>query len=315
MEQVKGLKIKGIGHFAPSQIVTNDDLSKIVDTSDEWITTRTGIKNRHFVEEETNLDLAYKAAKMAIENAGINVEDIDICVVATFTGDYKFPTVSCLLQSKLGLRENIPCFDLSAACSGFIYGLQTVYGMLMASSKRYGLLIGSETISKFLDMKDRSTCILFGDGAGAAVVELTDEKNFKALLGASGNSELLYCNNERETDQCLKMDGNQVFRFAVKKIPECINDILKESGNSIEDVDYVVCHQANKRIIEYVAKKMKQPLEKFYMNVEEYGNTSAASIPIALSEMSEKGLLKSGMKIICVGFGAGLTWGSAIIEW
>ncbi len=315
MNQVSGLKIRGVGHYAPKHIITNDDLSQIVDTNDEWITTRTGIKTRHFVEEETNLDIASEAAKMAIENSGVSREDIDICVVATFTSDYKFPALACLLQSELGLREDIPCFDLSAACSGFIYGLQAVRGMLMAGEKKYGLIVGSETISKFLDMKDRSTCILFGDGAGAAVVEISDEKEFIALLGASGNKELLYCNNERETDQCLRMEGNQVFRFAVKKIPECIRDILNKGNLSIEDIDYIVCHQANMRIIEYVAKTMKQPLEKFYMNVSEYGNTSAASIPIALSEMSQKGMLKSGMKILCVGFGAGLTWGSVYLEW
>ncbi len=310
-----GLKIVAVGHCVPKKIVTNDDLSKIVDTNDEWITTRTGIKKRHFVEDETGCSLAIGAARMAIEKSGINVEDIGACVVATVKADYLTPSNACIVQKELGLPQDIPCFDINAACSGFMYGMQIARGLLMQSSRRYALVIGTETLSKILDMTDRGSCILFGDGSGAAIIELSDEHRFFGDLGAKGDNEVLVCPNNSHEDRYVAMKGQDVFKFAVSTVPASINRLLEKAGVTADDIDYFVCHQANIRIIESVAKKCKQPMEKFYVNLDEYGNTSSASVGIALSEMDEKGLLKPGMKIICVGFGAGLTWGGAYIEW
>ncbi len=313
--EMKGIHVVATGHYAPGNVVTNDDLSKIVETNDEWIRQRTGIERRHFTEGEKNSDIAYKAAKMALEKSGIDVNDLAALVVATFSPDYFVPSVACILQRELELPTDIPCFDLNAACSGFLYAIQVARGLLLQSRKRYALVIGSEVISKVLDMDDRGTCILFGDGAGAAVIELDETKKYFSYLGAEGNEEYIYCPNADEEKRKVHMDGAKVFKFAVSTVPKCINGVLEESGLTKDDIDYFVCHQANKRIIESVAQRLDIPMEKFYLNLQEYGNTSAASIPIALSEMEEKGLIKKGMKLICVGFGAGLTWGGALIEW
>lgn len=310
-----GLKIVATGHYAPANVVTNDDLSKIVDTNDEWISSRTGIRQRHFVTDETNLDIAYNAAKMALDNAGIDKDQIGVVILGTVKPDYLTPSMACMIQAKLELPESIPCFDINAACSGFMYGMQIARTLLMQSDKKYGLVIGSETLSKILDMTDRGTCVLFGDGAGAAIIELSDDNRFFSTLGSRGNDQVLVCTNENSTDRYVKMIGSDVFKFAVGTVPKAINNLLEQAGVTADDIDYYVCHQANLRIIESVAKKLKQPLDKFFVNLDKYGNTSSASIPIALSEMNEQGMLKEGMKIICVGFGAGLTWGGAYIEW
>jgi 3-oxoacyl-[acyl-carrier-protein] synthase-3 len=314
MEVRDGLRIVGLGHCVPETVVTNDDLSKIVDTNDEWISSRTGIKRRHFVKDENGCSLAIGAARMAVEKAGIAVDEIGACVVATVRADYITPSNACMVQKELGLPNDIPCFDINAACSGFMYGLQIARGLLMQSEKKYALVIGTETLSKILDMTDRSSCILFGDGAGAAVIELSDENRFFGDLGAKGDNEVLVCPNNSNEDRYVFMKGSDVFKFAVSTVPKVINRLLEKAGITADEVDYFVCHQANIRIIEAVARKCKQPMDKFFINLDEYGNTSSASIAIGLSEMSEKGLIKPGMKLICVGFGAGLTWGGAYIE-
>ena len=313
MQIKEGLRIVGTGHYAPSKIVTNDDLSKIVDTNDEWISTRTGIKQRHFITDEKNQDMAMAAAKMAIENAGIDKKDIGVCIVATIRPDNLTPSVACMVQKNLDLPNDIPCFDINAACSGFMYGVQIARGLLIQSGKKYGLVIGSETLSKVLDMTDRGTCILFGDGAGAAIIELADNKYY-SVLGTMGDDEVLVCPNE-DGKRYVNMLGGDVFKFAVSTVPKTIFELLDKAGLTADDIDLFICHQANKRIIDSVAKKVKQDLSKFYINVNEYGNTSSASIPIVLSEMNQKGMFKPGMKTICVGFGGGLTWGGAYIEW
>lgn len=313
MQNFKGLRIVGTGHYAPDNVVTNDDLSKIVETNDEWITSRTGIKRRHHVTTEKNQDLAIAAAKMAIENAGIDKSDIGVCICATVRADNLTPSMACMVQKLLELPNDIPCFDLNAACSGFMYGLQVARGMLLQSDKKYGLVIGSETLSKILDMTDRGTCILFGDGAGAAIVELSNNAYY-SVLGSKGDDVVLQCPNE-QGDRYVTMLGSDVFKFAVTTVPKTIFQLLDKAGVTADDIDLFVCHQANMRIIESVAKKCKQSLDKFFVNLDEYGNTSSASIPIALSELNQKGILKPGMKIICVGFGGGLTWGGAYMEW
>lgn len=315
MKSNMGLRIIGTGHAAPKRVVTNDDMSRIVETNDQWIRERTGIERRHFADDETNVDMAFQAATQALQASKIAVEDIGLCIVATFSPDMQVPSEACLLQKRLGLKRDIPCFDINAACSGFLYGLQVAYGLMMTSDKKYALIVGSEIISKRLNMEDRGTCILFGDGAGAAVAELAEGYPFYGMMGADGDDKILICGQEDSENPYVEMDGKAVFKFAVSTIPKCIDDVLEHTGLSLDEIDYIVCHQANKRIIEFVAKKMKQPLEKFYMNIQEYGNTSAASIPIALSEMDHAGMLTEGKKAVCVGFGAGFTWGAALLQW
>ena len=309
-----GLHVLGFGHYAPKKAVTNDDLGKIVDTNDEWISSRTGIRQRHFVENETGYELAIHAAEMAVRDARIDVSEIGACVYATVRAENVTPSNACIVQKALGLPTDIPCFDINAACSGFMFGLSIARGLLMQSSKKYALVIGSETLSKILDMTDRSSCILFGDGAGAAIIELSDTHRFFIDLGTDGNTEVLTCSNENNTDRFVRMNGQEVFKFAVRTVPASIERLMKEAAVTADEIDYFVCHQANIRIIEAVAKKLDQPMEKFFVNLDRYGNTSSASIPIALSEMKEQGLLKPGMKIISVGFGGGLTWGGAYFE-
>lgn len=313
---MEGIKIIGTGHYAPSQVVSNDDLSKRVETSDEWITTRTGIKRRHLSENENTSDLAYQAAKKAIENSHIDINKLRYIIVATFTPDHFTPSTACIVQEKLGLNDQpIMAFDINAACSGFVYALSVIKGLL--KDDEYGLVIGSEVISKVIDWQDRGTCVLFGDGAGAAVVEKSSTP-FYSYHNSTGNMTALVCPgrglNSTETGY-LQMDGKAVFKFAVEAINDAIKNVLAQSQLTLEDIDYVICHQANYRIISHVYKKLKADPQKFYMNLDEYGNTSAASIPMALSEMNEKGLLQEGQKIICVGFGAGLTWGATLFSW
>lgn len=315
MNTKKGLQIIGLGHCVPEKVVTNDDLSKIVDTNDEWISSRTGIRRRHFVEKETGYELATNAARMAIADAGIDVSKIAACVYATVRGENVTPSNACLVQKALGLPTDIPCFDINAACSGFMFGLQIARGLLIQSDKEYALVIGAETLSKILDMTDRSSCILFGDGAGAAIIRLSDTHAFFSDLGTDGNDEVLTCPNENTTDRFVHMNGQEVFKFAVRTVPASIERLLAAAGKTADEIDCFVCHQANLRIIESVAKKLGQPMEKFFVNLDEYGNTSSASIPIALSEMNQKGIFKEGMKVISVGFGGGLTWGGAYFEW
>lgn len=307
---MQGIKIVATGRALPRKIVTNDDLSRLVDTNDEWIRTRTGIRQRHFCEEETCQSLAIEAAFQAVERAGINKQEIGTVIVATATADNVFPSVACMVQNALGLSKEVMAFDLSAACSGFLYGLGVCHSVLLNQKKKYALLIGSEQMSRILDMEDRSTCVLFGDGAGAAVITL-DENEFYQKAWSDGNSEALSCKGAGYDNQYLSMEGSKVFKFAVKVIAQGIEEILAESGKTIGEIDYIVCHQANERIIDHVSRKYEGV--KFYKNMDRYANTSAASIPIALDEMYEKGMLKEGMQVILVGFGAGFTWSSALL--
>lgn len=312
---MKGLHIKATGRCLPKKILTNDDLSRMVDTNDEWITTRTGIKQRHICDGERNIDLAIGAATRALEKAAVRPEEIGALVVTTFTPDYYTPAVACLLAKALGLSHDIPAFDMNAACSGFLYALQVANGLLLQEERPYALIVGSEVISKITDWSDRSTCVLFGDGAGAALVERREVGAFCTALGCDGNAVPIYCGGAGDEDRFIRMDGGEVFKFAVRIIPQTVEALLQKSGLTLADIDYFVCHQANKRIIDSAAKKLKAPQEKFFINLDRYGNTSSASIPIALDEMGEAGLLKPGVKTLCVGFGAGFTWGGAILEW
>lgn len=312
---MKGLHIKATGRCLPKKILTNDDLSRMVDTNDEWITTRTGIKQRHICDGERNLDLAVGAALQALGKAAVRPEEIGALIVTTFTPDHYTPAVACLLAKALGLSHDIPAFDMNAACSGFLYALQVANGLLLQEERPYVLIVGSEVISKTTDWSDRSTCVLFGDGAGAALVERREVGAFYTALGCDGNDVPLYCGGAGEDDRFIRMDGGEVFKFAVRIIPQTVGELLEKSGLTLDDIDYFVCHQANRRIIESAARKLRAPIEKFFINLDRYGNTSSASIPIALDEMGEAGLLKLGVKTLCVGFGAGFTWGGAILEW
>ena len=312
---MKGLKIVSTGRAVPAKVVTNDDMSKLVETSDEWITTRTGIQTRYFCREETHLDLASEAARKALEQGGVDPKDLCACIVATVTPDHSAPTSACLLQQRLELPEDIPCFDMNVGCTGFIYALQVARGFLLQSGRPYALVIGAEALSRVIDFADRGTCVLFGDGAGAVVVTLEEGSPYACTLGARGDREAIFIEGPGPERPYIHMDGQKVFRFAVEAIPHCIRVLLEETGLGLEDIDWFVPHQANKRIIDHVAKKLRVPNEKFYQNMMRYGNTSAASIPIALDEMAEQGLLQKGQKVLCVGFGAGLTWGGVLLEW
>ncbi|MEG1408332.1 MAG: beta-ketoacyl-ACP synthase III [Terrisporobacter sp.] len=323
---MKEVIIGGVGKYTPSKKITNDDLSHIVDTNDEWISSRTGIKSRYMSSGEDTSYMAAMASKKAIEEAGISVLDIDLIVLATCTPDMFTPSTACIVQSIIGAK-NAVAFDISAACSGFIYGLDIAKSLMNSNKYNNTLVIGAENLSKFMDWKDRSTCILFGDGAGAAVLCKSKEAGIGSSLCKSegekwdcitiegSDVDSPFVEKKTLRDSKLKMNGNEVFKFATSIIVKSINEILEDNNLTLDDIDYIVPHQANIRIIEYAARKLKVPMSKFYMNIEEYGNTSAASIPIALSEMYEKDLLKKGNKIILVGFGAGLTYGATFINW
>ena len=312
---MKGLHIISTGRCLPHRAVTNDDMSKLVETSDEWITTRTGIKQRYLCEGETQLDLAIGAARQALKRAGIDPKELGACVTATFTGEYATPSTACLIQKALDLPCDMPSLDVNAACSGFLYALQVARGLLLQSERRYALVLGVERLSSITDYTDRGTCVLFGDGGAAAVVELSDRHRYFSVLGARGDTEALCCPGINQEEKCyIRMRGNDVFRFAVDCIPRCINEVLDQAGLSLDEVDHVICHQANERIIRHVVKKLGAREGQFYLNLARYGNTSAASIPIALDEMITDGLLRPGMKVILVGFGAGFTWGGVYLE-
>ena len=323
---MKEVVIAGVGKYIPPKVVTNDMLSQIVDTSDEWIVSRTGIKQRHITTGENTSDIASKAALKALENAGIDALDLDLIIVATCTPDMFTPATACIVQKNIGAK-NAFAFDLSAACSGFIYGLNIAKSMMSQNNIKKSLVIGAETLSKTLDWEDRSTCILFGDGAGAAVLSSSEEKGIISTIcksqGAKWENLTVpgkavknpYIEKSNKQNDYLQMNGGEIFKFATVTIVKLIKEILKENNLTLDEIDYIIPHQANERIIQFAAKKLNIPMEKLYVNIDEYGNTSAASIPIAMSEMEEKSLLKKGNKIIAVGFGAGLTSGACLIEW
>ncbi|MCR4902337.1 MAG: ketoacyl-ACP synthase III [Butyrivibrio sp.] len=310
---MKGLKIISTGSAIPSRNVTNDDLAQVVETNDEWIFTRTGIHSRYFCnEEESTLTLATDAARKAIENSGINKDDIGCIICATLSGDYASPSLSCMVQACLSLPQDIPVLDVNAACSGFLYGLEVCRGMLNATEGKYGLVIGAEQLSRILDMQDRSTCVLFGDGAGAVIVEAAQDAYYDSVLGAKGGKQILI-NGIGNKAQYIEMDGKEVFKFAVDALPKCIRKLQEKQTFTLDDIDHVICHQANSRIIDHCIKKLKADPDKFYKNMDHFGNTSAASIPLALAEMDEKNMIKSGDKLLLIGFGGGLTWAGTLI--
>ena len=314
---MNAIKLLGTGRHVPSRCLTNDDLSRLVDTSDQWIRERTGIVTRYLCGEgEGNAASALAAAKTAMDRAGVGPEDIGVCVAATFTPDHATPSLACELHQRLGLAETTPAFDVNAACTGFLHALETARCLLAAGHLRApcALVVGSEVLSRITDFTDRSTCVLFGDGAAAAVIRLTDNAPYACVLGARGDAQILRSGGAGAADRFIHMDGQAVFRFAVDAVPRCIGAVLAQAGMTLEEVDHVICHQANSRIIDYVVRKLKAPPEKFYKNMDRYGNTSAASIPIALDELLEKGLAREGQIALCVGFGAGLTWGGALLK-
>ena len=313
---MNGLEILGTGRCLPSRRVSNEEMAELVDTSDEWISSRTGIRQRYFCAlGETNAFLAAEAGRKAMEQAGLGPRDIGLCLAATFTADYATPSLACEVQGLLGLPERVPCLDLNAACTGFVASLEMARCFLLGGSAPtpYALVIGSEKLSRVLDFSDRSTCVLFGDGAGAAVVRLAPNAPYAAVLGSRSDRSALSARGCGE-DPFLHMDGPAVFRFATEAIPACIDAVLDKAGLTLAEIDHVVCHQANSRIISHVVKKLGERPEKFYENMQRYGNTSSASIPIALDEMREQGLILAGQKVLCVGFGAGLTWGGLLLR-
>ena len=308
--------ILATGRCLPERVVTNQDLSRRVDTSDEWVFSRTGIHSRHFAGGESVLSLAAGAARQAMERAGLTSGDIGVCLVGTFTPDFASPSAACLLQRELGLGEDTLCFDLNAACAGFLYGLKTACALLPEAPRPCALVVGAEVISRVLDMDDRNTCVLFGDGAGAAVLRLEEERTWHTVFGSRGDPRSIWVQGPGQEVSSVHMDGRAVFRFAVEVVERSIQQLLELEGlASVNEVDLVVCHQANARIIDFVSKKLGAREGLFYKNMDRYGNTSAASIPIALDELTEAGLLRPGMRIVTVGFGGGLTWAGALLRW
>lgn len=342
------IKILGTGSYLPAHFIINKDLEKIVETSDEWIRTRTGIEKRHIVREKSTADMATEAAKKALEMAKISVEDIDLIITATLSGDYHTPSTACLVQAKLGAK-NAVCFDLNAACSGFVFSMNTAIAYMQIGMAKTALIIGAETLSKLVDWTDRTSCILFGDGAGAAILSCDlaylevlnsnfqfseanrldnsagKSKNYSVVLHSDGTrAEALTCEEELISNPFVKanrkpnkiwMDGQAIFKFAVKNVPVCINEALEKADIPREEIKYFILHQANERMIQSISRKLKVSIERFPMNLAKCGNTSSASIPILLDELNRKGMLERGDKIVLSGFGGGLTWGAVYLEW
>ena len=307
---MNNLKIISTGSYAPEKIMTNLDFEKMVDTSDEWIVQRTGIKKRHVVTDEDTSDLAYKAALNAIEKVNYDTSKIDLIIVATFTPDFMSPGVSNLLQAKLGLsNQDITCFDLNSGCTGLIYALNVGASMLNSGKYNSALIIGSEVVTKTVDYKDRNTCVLFGDGSGCLILENTDEDKL-AYIYATSQGEL-----ERSlyVDKYIHMDGKKVYLFAVGAMEKAIKKVLADSSLTISEVSKIIPHQANIRIIQSVAKNLKIGMDKFFINIENYGNTSAASVGIALDEYLSSKKHHENEKILLVGFGSGFTYGAALL--
>ncbi|MCK9267722.1 MAG: ketoacyl-ACP synthase III [Alkaliphilus sp.] len=321
--------ITGTGSCLPEKKLTNFDLEKMVDTTDEWIRTRTGISERRIADNKTaTSDLATEAAKIAIDDAGLLLEDIDLIIVATATPDMAFPSTACIVQKNIGAK-NAVAFDIEAACSGFLYALAIGEQFIKTGVYRNVLIIGAETLSKITNWKDRRTCVLFGDGAGAAVLQQVEgglgilssslgSDGFRGdyLTQPAGGSRMPASIKTILNDlHYIHMDGREVFKFAVRAMSKSALEIIKDVGYNIEDVDYMIPHQANIRIIEAVAKKINLTMDKVYVNLNDYGNMSVASIPVALDEAVKKGSVKAGDIIILVAFGGGLTWGSSVIKW
>ena len=319
--------ILGTGSYVPEKVLTNDDLAKIVDTNDEWITTRTGIKERRIASEnEATSDLAFYAAKKGRNDGEKHKNENDLIIVATMTPDHFTPSTAALVQDKLGIKA--AAFDISAACTGFVYAFTTGYSFIKSGIYKKVLVIGAETMSRVTDWSDRGTCILFGDGSGAVVLGEVQTGGFCAshlvadgsgacelIVPAGGSRKVVTVEALENKETYLQMNGREIFKFAVKVFPESVDDVLKQQNITADDIDLFIPHQANIRIIESIAKRFKQPLDKFFVNFNKYGNTSGASIPIAIDEASKQNRLKKGDKIVITGFGGGLTYGSILFEW
>lgn len=323
-----GVKIAAVGRYAPERIVTNADFEKTLETSDEWIVSRTGMKRRHYAApDQATSDLAIAAARDALSRTNLTAQDVDCFIVATATPDYPFPATACIVASALGATDK-PAFDIEIACSGFIYGLTVGSSLVRAGVYRRVMLIGAETLSKITNQKDRGTAILFGDGAAAVILEASEVDSFlSSELGSDGmKPELLQVaigGSRRAADaasldageQFIKMEGREVFKFAVTKMIDATDVALKKANLEKSDVDFLIPHQANRRIIDAAAKYLEMPADKVLVNIEEYGNTSSASIPLALSEALDAGRIKAGDTIVFVGFGGGLSWGAVCWKW
>lgn len=319
------MQIKGTGSSLPANVLTNDDLAKYVETSDEWIKERTGIEKRHISTGETVASLASKACIKALADAGKSAEDVDIILVATCSPEMALPCVACQVQDAIG-AVNAVAFDLNAACAGFLFALHTAHSYMAAGIYKNALVVGAEVLSKIIDWEDRGTCILFGDGAGAVYVEADAAKadNFSFVQHADGRKgmvlkcgtrnlkNLLYSGEEQS--MFVTMDGREIFQFAARQVPGCINELLEKANLSVDDIDYFLLHQANLRIIEAAAKRLKADISKFPANVQNVGNMSSASIPVLLDECRKRGMFKPGMKLVLSGFGAGLTYGACVID-
>ncbi len=322
--------IRSTGYFLPERVLTNDDLSKIVETSDEWIAERTGIRERRIcADDETTSDMAYGAALDALKNANLKPEDIDLLIVATITPDFKTPSVACILQERLGLR-NVPAFDISAACSGFVYCLEICGQLMRGGVYRNALIIGAEKLTSVTDWTDRTTCVLFGDAAGACVLSKTDtpgvglignilgsDGSHPDILNIPGGGSRLPLTKENIDDktQYIKMNGREVFKLAVRVMEDVARKLLERHGLTTQDINLVIPHQANTRIIEALTKRLEIPNERVMLNIEKLGNNSSASIPVALAQANEQGRLKKGDYLLLLAFGAGLTWGASLIKW
>ncbi|MEF9941200.1 MAG: beta-ketoacyl-ACP synthase III [Lachnospiraceae bacterium] len=304
-------KIKGTGAYVPPTCRTNQEIATMVETSDAWIQERTGIQSRHIISSDTTVTMAAKAAQAALEDAGIQAAEIDLIIVSTMSSNVIMPCAACEVQKILG-ATHATCFDLNGACTGFLFAYNTAQGYIAGGMAQTVLVIGTESLSTLLDWTDRGTCILFGDGAGAVILQSTKGTLPPIVSYSEGmKGEAITCVN----NGYMKMDGQAVFKFAVKQVPLCIIELLDKLKITIEEIDYFILHQANRRIVESVAKRLHVSMDKFPVNIKEYGNTSSASIPLLLDEMNKKGELKSGHRLIIVGYGAGLSWGASFLEW
>ena len=317
-------KIIGIGSYVPDTVVTNQDLMKFLDTDDAWIRERTGICERRVSKDMGTCGLAIEAAKRAIDDAGIDPKEIDLIVLATSSGDRAFPAAAMDVQAAIE-AVNAVGFDITAACSGFIFGLHIAHSFFAAGIYKTALIIGAETLSKVVDWTDRGTCVLFGDGAGAAVVRASETGIIRTLMGSDGTKGWTLECQARNLGNCvngikpelgfMKMDGKEVFKFAVRKVPEIVAQILEDAQMDPEEIKYFVLHQANFRILEAASRRLKVPMDRIPVNIDRYGNTSAASVPILLDELKRDGKLERGDKLVLAGFGSGMTWGATLLEW
>ena len=317
-------RIIGTGSALPQKAFGNKELEKLVDTTDEWIKSRTGIENRYIAVEESTTSMAVEAAKRAMEEAGVGAEELDLIIVGTISGDMCFPSTACQVQSAIS-AANATAFDINAACAGFLFGLTIAEAYMKAGMAQTALVIGAETLSKMMDWNDRGTCVLFGDGAGAAIVKREETGIMGIVQGSDGaRGSALVCKKRPLNNpfvhngfstEYTKMDGQAVYKFAVQTVPRAIEEVLEKTGVEAEEIKYFLLHQANIRIIESVAKKLNQPISKFPTNLQECGNISAGSVPILLDFVNKSGKFVRGDKIVLAGFGAGLTWGAAVLTW